>query len=143
MILPYRQLVLEDLLSVVPVEPIQDDPLSAYEMYRDNREAVESTGYTVLLESRILLCVGVHEVSPTCGHVWATFDRDISKHLRRVVKTLRHLLDLQKFPRLQTYVREGTPNGFELVELFGFALETPWGMRKLLGEDTWYQFSRV
>jgi hypothetical protein len=143
MILNYRQLVLEDLLNVVPVDPISDDPLYAYQLYLPNRDDVEAEGYTILQESRILGCVGVLQVSDTCGHVWATLDRDISKNLRRVINTLIHIRDLWNYKRLQLHVREDVPNGFKFAESLGFELETPKGMRYYSSEGTWYQFSRI
>ncbi len=143
MILNYRQLILEDLLHIEPVDPISDDPIYAYDIYKSIRDDVEAGGYTILQESRILGCVGVLRVSDTCGHIWATLDRDISKQLRKVIATLIHLRDISDYKRLQLHVRGDVPNGFKFAEALGFELETPGGMRYYSSEGTWYQFSRI
>lgn len=89
--------------------------------------ALESApyAYSILRDSRVLVCAGVAEYWPGRGEAWAVLSTGLRHDLVRVTKMIRRFLEVCPVRRIEAAVSIEHDAGHRWARLVGFQLEVP------------------
>lgn len=89
--------------------------------------ALEETpfAYTILRDSRVLVCAGVSEYWPNRGEAWALLAANVGPDMVPVTKMVKRFLDVCPLRRIEAAVGVDHKAGHRWAHLLGFQLEAP------------------
>lgn len=88
-------------------------------------ESLKRSGpcFTLEDEGRAIICAGVVEMWEGRGHAWSLIAQDAGAHFVRIVRAMRHFLDLQDTRRIEAAVGANFEQGHRLMKMLGFERE--------------------
>ena len=86
-------------------------------------------GWTVFADGKPIACAVLTGLSNARGTLWAFVGADAGPHMLAVYRAAERMLGTAKYSRIETVVIEGFAAGARWMEMLGFELETPNGMK--------------
>ncbi len=123
-------------LDIVPYKPhhlrmmnIQDKQSYVLDLdpdFPENVELVSRELWTVLFEGAPIAVLGLLEIHPTCGDVFAVFAKNFAQRLKGVLRVCHQLIEdwhELRYTRLQTTVLEDFPKARRFIQSLDFKQE--------------------
>lgn len=78
---------------------------------------------------RVIGCGGVIPTTMGTGILWSWLTKDTGPHMLGITRAAHRLMGVVNHRRLEATVEDGFPAGCRWLEMLGFELETPNGMK--------------
>ena len=108
---------------------ITPQPEQAAEWKEAVRGKMEGDGWTVLADGKPIACAVLVRTGFSRGAVYAFIGADAGPHMLAVYRTAERMFDMHAYNRIEALVAGDFEAGARWMEMLGFELETPNGMK--------------
>lgn len=123
--LPFRA---EHLATITP-QPEQAAELAALTPEQARASELAGEGWSILVGDKAVACAVLVPASDARATVWAFIGADAGPHMRRATRIAKAMFEGSGFRRIEAVVATGFQAGARWMEMLGFELETPNGMK--------------
>ncbi len=102
----------------------------------------EGGGWAVLEGEKPIMCGGIAQSLPGCGHAWTILTRRWRRYARGIHEAVEMYLDTSDFERIESVVHCDHAAGHVWLKRLGFELECP-RMRKWFNGNDYALYARV
>ena len=92
-------------------------------------EMEESGGYSVIKDGKTIACAVIIPLADNRGSISAFFGKHAGPHMLKIYRIARFMLETTDHRRIESVVLTDFPAGHRFMNMLGFKLETPEGMK--------------
>jgi len=111
------------------LQGITPQPEQAAEWDAAVQNELEGAGWTVLADGKPIACAVLVQTGIYRGAVYAFIGADAGPHMLAVYRVADRMFEMHAYSRIEALVIKGFEAGARWMEMLGFELETPNGMK--------------